>query len=379
MRIIYVTTSITGYDFENAVKDINFNSNPSNQNFHHALIRACASYMNVDVVSSANALLSFKKDTVSEDYIKYHYLKSSKNKFLHYFSLKHALNSKLKQLIGKDKDVMIIVDGMNISLTSTCLSFAKKHHIKIIGILTDNPNLLSNVKKIYIKKVLQNAAKFDGYICLTKALNELMNVNKKPFSIIDGVYEKRELINSHLITKDPYIFFGGSLYSKYGVKTLINAFLNSDVNARLIIAGAGPLQEYIVKKSIRTHHTIIYLSTLSQAELQYYQNHAIININPRPFTKEMDDYCIPSKVFEYAGSNAITISTHHTRLKEAFGDSIIWTKDNEFDMAEAIEKVFAMTNEEKEKIVNSAHEVINKNYTISEVGKKIVNLIKNIA
>ena len=46
---------------------------------------------------------------------------------------------------------------------------------------------------------------------------------------------------------------------------------------------------------------------------------------------------------------------------------------------DAIEKVFAMTNEEKEKIVNSAHEVINKNYTISEVGKKIVNLIKNIA
>ena len=73
MRIIYVTTSITGYDFEKAVKEINFNSNPSNQNFHHALIRACASYMNVDVVSSANALLFFKKDTVSEDYIKYHY------------------------------------------------------------------------------------------------------------------------------------------------------------------------------------------------------------------------------------------------------------------------------------------------------------------
>ena len=48
-------------------------------------------------------------------------------------------------------------------------------------------------------------------------------------------------------------------------------------------------------------------------------------------------------------------------------------------MTEAIEKVFAMTNEEKENIVNSAHEVINKNYTISEVGKKIVDLIKNIA
>lgn len=379
MRIIYVTTSITSFDFEKAVKEINFNSNPSNQNFHHALIRACASYMNVDVLSSANAFLSLEKDVVSEDYIKYYYIKSRKNRFLHYFSLKHNLVSKLKQLIGKDKDVMIIVDGMNITLTNACLYFAKKHLIKIIGIFTDNPNMLSNVKKVYIKKTLQNAAKFDGYICLTKALNELVNVNKKPFTIIDGIFEKKEPINGHLVTKDPYIFFGGSLYSKYGVKTLINAFLNSDIDAKLLIAGAGPLQEYIVKKSIRSHHLIIYLSTLSQNELQHYQNHATININPRPFTKEMDEYCIPSKVFEYAGSNAITISTYHTRLKEIFGDSIIWVKDNEFDIAEAMEKVFAMTNEEKEKIINSAHEVINKNYTISEVGKKIVDLIKNIA
>ena len=125
MRIIYVTTSITSFDFEKAVKEINFNSNPSNQNFHHALIRACASYMNVDVLSSANAFLSLEKDVVSEDYIKYYYIKSRKNRFLHYFSLKHNLVSKLKQLIGKDKDVMIIVDGMNITLTNACLYFAK--------------------------------------------------------------------------------------------------------------------------------------------------------------------------------------------------------------------------------------------------------------
>ena len=377
MKVIYVTTSITSFDFEEAIKEVNFKSNPSNQNFHHALIRAFASFYDVSVLSSANALNDINKTTEIEDYIPYSYLPYDRHSLLKYFHIKKALKNKLIEEYNTSNDFILVVDAMNVTLCDACLEFKKKHKVKIIGVITDNPNFISNAKKTYIKKVLQNAHKFDAYICLSESLNTLTNIKRKPFIIIDGIFEKKDSMK--VSSKEPYMFFGGALYEKYGVKTLIDAFLEADTNYKLLIAGNGPMQEYVAKKAIRNYRNITYLGTLSQKELQSYQNLAVANINPRPFDKEMDKYCIPSKVFEYAASNAITISTYHSRLNKIFGSSIIWIDDNKTSMTNAIEKVAKMSKEEKSKKISRAHNIIKKNYTISEIGKKIDSLIKNIA
>ena len=82
MKVIYVTTSITSFDFEEAIKEVNFKSNPSNQNFHHALIRAFASFYDVNVLSSANALNDINKKCEIEDYIPYSYLPYDRHSLL---------------------------------------------------------------------------------------------------------------------------------------------------------------------------------------------------------------------------------------------------------------------------------------------------------
>ena len=133
-----------------------------------------------------------------------------------------------------------------------------------------------------------------------------------------------------------------------------------------------------MKKAIRSRR-IKYLGTLSQAEIQAYENHAYANINPRPLTKDMDTYCIPSKVIEYASSDALTISTMHTLLHSQFETSIMWTKDDDVSLRCTIEEAFRLKSSLRTKLIKKAHTTIKNNYSINAVSKKIDMFIKKIS
>ncbi len=373
MKIIYLTTSTTNVEIKNILQNKLISFNPSNQNFHHSLIRAFASNFNLEVVTttphSENKLVEY------EDYIPYHHITYKHSHLFKKISLQKQIMIKLKEIYQQDSNLLIVIDAMNVSLGTAGLKFAKKYNLPTIGIISDNPHLLSHVSKIYQKVVESNFKKFTNYIFLTKGLAETFNSQKKPYLIIDGIFMKNEKATNKI--HYPYFFFGGALYEKYGVKALIHAFLNTANDCSLVIAGDGPLKDYLVHKSIRIKR-INYVGVLSQCELQYYQNNAIATINPRPFNKEMDKYCIPSKVFEYAASNSVCISTYHSHLYKMFGSSIFWCKDSEEELKSAIEKVYNMSESERKKMSNRAHQIINKNYSINAVARKISDFIDKI-
>ncbi len=384
MRFIYLTNSITSDDYKTLLASSIHYSNPSNQNFHHALITAFASNYHVEVISSSYICNDFllnseEKHTFAyENYVKYNYLPVYKNKLSNYFKTKNALYSKISKLIKEsDEETMIVVDAMNVLLSSLALRFGKSHKTKILGVITDNPNLITNMPKIAKNKLLSNFTKFDYYICLNEALNKLANTKNKPCLIINGICYKCPEAQI-MSNKEPYLFFAGALYEKYGVKHLLHAFLNTSGQYHLLIAGDGPLREYVVKKAIRSRR-IKYLGTLSQAEIQAYENHAYANINPRPLTKDMDTYCIPSKVIEYASSDALTISTMHTLLHSQFETSIMWTKDDDVSLRCTIEEAFRLKSSLRTKIIKKAHTTIKNNYSINAVSKKIDMFIKKIS
>ena len=383
MKIIYITTSMTSDDFNHLLKICHTAPNPSNQNFHHNLIKAFACYFDITVVSSTpiNKSILFDKhinlSDAYEDHINYQYLSFNNSKIFRFISLKKSLHSKLKYLSKiYHKDLLLVVDGMNATLAKEAQKFAKKHHIPTLGIVTDNPNLLTDLSPIRTKRMIAALSNFDNYICLNDGLNELFNKHNRPSLIIEGIVNKTN--KQQIKGKFPYFFFGGALYEKYGVKNLIHSFQKLDTQNSLYIAGNGPLKDYIIKKSIKDKR-IRYLGILSQDEMQAYENGAIANINPRPYTKDFDKYCIPSKLLEYANSSALTISTYHSRLYKIFGSSIYWCKDNETDLLLTLEKVNALDELTKKKKILKANVIANKNFGLNSISEKIRKFIKNIA
>lgn len=384
MKIIYLTTASTNNDYETIINNCFDISNPSNQNFHNALIRAFGCFHNVEVVSSSlinsEKLInpSLRHSKAHENHICFNYLPIQNGRLKKYITIKKSLTKFLMNQLKTygSKEILLVIDAMNLTLSSVGQKFAKKHHIKTLGIISDNPNLISNLPHRNKEMLLKLFGTYDYYLCLNENLNELANKKNKPYLIVNGIYNKANTQN--IKEKQKYFFFGGALYEKYGVKTLIHAFLNTGGDYRLLIAGDGPLKEYVVKKATRTRR-ITYLGTISQTSLQSYEDNSIANINPRPLTKDFDAYCIPSKVIEYATSKSVTISTHHSILYKTFGSSIIWSKDDEKSLTETIEKVAEMSKIERNKIIIRANNIAEKTYSINKVSLLIKDFLKKVS
>jgi hypothetical protein len=109
---------------------------------------------------------------------------------------------------------LLIVDSINATLRRLARLIQRRHGIKAIGIVTDNPALLTGVSSSWIRSSLKGMRRFDAFITLTPALNALVNTSKRPSIILPGLVD--EFATTGNIPKRPYIFFAGALHERYG-------------------------------------------------------------------------------------------------------------------------------------------------------------------
>lgn len=378
MKVIYVTTSIEENDYVEFSKTWSVSLNPSNQNFHNKVIRALGESNQVEVISIrpfSRKKCSLKK-LVAEDKtfgnIHYHYLKVIRNKYLRGFSLK----SQFKKLILSlcDEHTVLITDTINPRCVFLTSYAKKKFNIPCLGICTDSPSNISGTNRAYTMFLLANTKHLDGYITLTEALNTLFNPIKKPNLTFEGIIEN-EIEDSSDI-KGKYMFFGGALLPRYGVYQLIDAFKqieNKDVS--LLICGHHADEDKI-DEAIYEDSRIKYLGILPVKEVLSLEKHALVNINPRPFTQDLDRLSIPSKTLEYLSSGALTISVKNTELEKRFSDCAIWAKSGSAeDLLAALKKALSMSEEERKKLAEKAKNTAISLYSIKKIGELLTDFL----
>jgi glycosyltransferase involved in cell wall biosynthesis len=179
-----------------------------------------------------------------------------------------------------------------------------------------------------------------------------------------GILDEEKLYPN--VDEDKYIFFAGALYERYGVQILVDGFKKANVDAKLITAGQGPLSEYLATLA-DNNPRFVFLDVLSHEQIKQYEQHALLNINPRIFSEDLDKFSVPSKVIEYASSGRPTISTIHTGLRNIFNDSIYWldTIDKNV-LAKAINDVISDIDNATEK-AKIAKEIAYKNFNAVKV------------
>lgn len=373
MRIVYVTTTIDADDYKSYVSLWSKKPNPSNQNFHNKVIRSLAINNEVEVISIrpfSRKLVSIKSlPRVDKNVgnINWHYLPIKGNKFARFISIKKdgAKVFKKSELTG----AIILTDTININCMNVATKLGKIGKIPVIGICTDSPSNITGTLKSYTKFLLNKAAKLDGYITLTEELNTLFNDHNKPHMVIEGIVEnniKKEKLSGDI----PYFFFGGSLLPRYGVNELIDGFnlLNRhDVN--LIIAGhTGTIK--VDDPNIR------FVGTLDNKDVLAYESNAIANINPRPYSEDLDRFSIPSKTLEYLSSGVPTISVRNSKLGKYFKDEIIWINNaTKEDICASFEQVLNMNEGERISFGQKAKEKVLELYSLDQFNTKVSNFI----
>lgn len=374
MNVIYFTTAQDKKDFANYLTLWNLPINNSNQTFHNKLIRAISINNHVDVISirpfskskcNVDHLKSYNNDTGS---IFWHYPKIGRNKITTVASLKKEVKALFKNF---PRNSLIVTDTINPTVLYLATYFAKKQKLPIIGVCTDSPSNIAGTSRTYTMLLLRLARTLNGYICLTQGLNELFNDHNKPSIIFEGIVENGEIAKKEN-EYGKYIFYCGVLSEKYGIYNFIRFFqvyIKGDV--KLVLCGHHA-DESRLNSIANNDPRIFYLRNVANDEVLSLEASAWCNINPRPFSEDLDRYSVPSKVLEYLNSGAPTISVKNTRLQKYFNADAIWIKNNnDEDFVEAFQKLNSFTDEEKEHMINRAKKSVQKHYSIDAINAKL--------
>ena len=383
MNILVFSSAMRENDFSLYQEEAKIKPNPSNQNFYYKLIKTLALNNTVSVVSHRPLVKGmFKRgylesDTKIDGNIKFYYTNNKSDKLFKIFKEKQSIEKAARQAIEDfmSHDFIIVTDTLRLNLLKAAKKIAKIYDVKIVGMLTDNPFNLSN-GPVYVKKYLvQQASDLDGYLSLTNGLVQIYNENAPSYVFEGLVSEENEG------KKDPifnYFYFGGSLYERYGVKTLVDAFHNSNIKAKLVLAGSGPLDSYI-EHLAADDYRILYLNQLSKEKNIAYMRNSIANINPRPLDLKMDSESVPSKLLEYLSIGTPVISTKFPKLYSTFRDDVHWIDGNTVDaMKIALESYDISKQEEHLKKAATARRKVFEFYGLNVQAESIDHFLAEI-
>lgn len=347
-KYIYFTSAMDNDSFKEYLKGWKVSPNLSNQNFHNKLIHALALSHDIDVISVRSINKNYEKNKldakiVREGNIFWKYPQVSRNRIEKYFKL----FKRIKTITMQDSKY-IFVDVLNLSLLKTAIKYRDKYNMKIVGICTDSPNNISFISKRYKKHLIDLGQTLDGYIALTKKIEELYNIKHKPSVVIDGVSDNITKYEESKVQGN-YIYFGGSLMKEYGVLNLIEAFKKLDrPDLKLVICGHH-LEKERFYPAISGFNNILYLGPVSYRENLALEKNSVLAVNPRPINPKIDQYSIPSKTLEYLANGCLTVTVNNDLLKEHYEPCIIWAKTGEVDdLVEAMKKALSLNRTERE-------------------------------
>ena len=376
MNVTYISNLCSLETLDKLKKDYSIIPMQSIQKYHRLICEGMVeNEISVKTISSLPIIKSkkiIKYKNIKNRNLEYRYIPTSNIRLLRYiFLFIYTIFFVIKDIFN-NKNTVFICDILNTSLTVATYIVTKIFKKKCIALITDRPQDVLNSNSIILK--LQS--KFDGYIFLTEYMNEDININNKPYIILEGIVDKEIKIVKEKY-KEKVCMYAGGLYEKYGIKVLIEAFKEINVkNAELHIYGFGELEEYIKNLNVKN---IKYFGTVSNEKIMEEETKATLLINPRYSNEEYTKYSFPSKNIEYMSSGTPLLTTKLKGIPKEYNEYLYFIeKENKIAIKEKLEEILSKNlNELKQKGEKAKKFVIEQKNKIKQT-EKIIKLLEKI-
>ncbi|GLH74827.1 hypothetical protein GETHLI_33290 [Geothrix limicola] len=324
MDILYVSVLRSQKRFAELLRDQAVKPPQQIQKFHGLLARGLSTFVReltaLSVIPNPAGRRGFPRPSAeSEDGISFRYLSLKMVPILsHLITFSWSFVSCLRwSLVRRRHPRFLICDALDLSISVGALLAAKLTGTRAITIVTDIPDYMYSpadrarwsfhhvILRIYVTLSTYFMGRYDGYILLTEAMNDLVNPKGRPHLIMEGIVDPGmgEVPNT-LAGKysEQVVIYAGALYARYGVTTLLEAFLRvPHPNARLWLYGSGELEAVIQDYADRDPR-IEYWGVRPNAEVVAAEVRASLLVNPRPAEEAFTKYSFPSKNMEYMAS-----------------------------------------------------------------------------
>ncbi|OUP75316.1 hypothetical protein B5F08_11415 [Anaeromassilibacillus sp. An172] len=315
---------------------------------------------------------------IIENKVNYYIIPQINIKFIRTISNTLGLFFNLSRLIYKKKKVVLICDSYSISCSMLTYIVSKIMRVKSVGIVTDLAQfLIPGTKKEKLLNYLLE--KYDGYIILTKYIDDLINDQKKPSIVIEGSCDYRIAEQYYQMRKSEkkICMFAGSLTKSIGLELFIKAFIDANIpDALLCIYGDGELKEYIIEITSK-YKNIFFGGQITNEEIVKLQMEATVLINPRFTSVGYAKYSFPSKVIECMASGTPLLTTKLAGIPEEYFNYTYCIEDDQYvSYLNSIKNVLGLSVDELEKKGKMAQNFVMKNKTNIIQGKKIIEWIE---
>jgi len=316
---------------------------------------------------------------------------------IHYLSRYAAITNQLQKYICelKDEKCFIICFNGFLPVQLSILKCKRKNKniytCSVIGDIHGKYGIINSDSTNFFKiKVIQFIGiladkltrKFDCFAFLTRDMAYALNVENKPFVVIEGMFDASEIncgdIDTVVETNLKIIFYAGSLSEEYGILHLIRAFEMIDgAEYRLCLAGKGNTEKYI-KEYSASDNRIKYLGFITPQEVYKWQRKATVLISPRTSENhEYVKYSFPSKAIESLASGKPYIA-HKLPCDPPEYEKYIQYADDETDEAltRKIIEICSLSELERNEIGCASKKFIENEKNPMVMTKKIIDMCK---
>lgn len=397
MKILYLSSVCAQKRFDKLVEERRINKMPQAQKYHHLLIEGlqAVSEKDITVISTypivAGSRKIYKTESEKENNICYHY-----PGFVHIPVIRQIcliINVTRLILARLTSDTVIVCDILNGSACYAALLVRLfKKRIKIIGIVTDVPGLTSGARsklnpwwkkeigKIAVSLQRKILNKYDGYLFLTEAMNNVVNSNRKPYIVIEGHSDilmkyKQNLLEKKSTVKN--IMYAGGTHKEFGIALLVESFLSlNNKDWELHIYGDGNYQENL-KKISEKYPNVKYFGMKPNYEIIEKQLQAWLLVNPRITNAEYVKYSFPSKTLECMASGTPLLTTKLPGMPNEYYKYVyLFDDETKEGFLKSLKNVFSFSAEELHTFgLQAKHFVMEHKDNVSQA-KKFYNFLE---
>lgn len=333
MEILYMSSLCTIKEYKRMFEKYGTTSSHASQKFHRLMTRGLKAN-GIDVVMlSYRAISTPEKDDLKhadeqEGQMNFHYLPHCRNRKVNRLYTILQTYSFLKKWKKEHPDMVLISDTINGEFSIAISLFKILHKCKAIGLVLDVPSIRANEHRTGLKAIpikIKNGliANFDAYVFLTEQMNNVLNPDQKPYTVIEGLVDENLLNQENsLALKDPkkVIMMAGLLEKEFGVDSLLEAFSNTnDKDIELHLYGKGGSAE-TVRKFEKKDSRIKFYGEVENSIIMEEEKKATLLINPRPAVGEWTAYSFPSKNMEYMSSGTPLVAYDLPCIPRAYKD-----------------------------------------------------------
>jgi glycosyltransferase involved in cell wall biosynthesis len=225
-------------------------------------------------------------------------------------------------------------------------------------------------------------SRFDGYILLTRQMNEIVNPKNRPYIIMEGLVDhKMKKTNNVLDKKDEHriLIYAGGLFEKYGIKTLIDAFyLLKSEDLQLHLYGKGQMVKDMASYTARDPR-VQYLGLVPNEIVVEDQLKATLLINPRPTAEAFTKYSFPSKNMEYMVSGTPMVTTNLPGMPQEYHNYVYLFSDESINgIYTSLDAILSKSREELHRFGAEAKNFVMNNKSNTVQAGRILAFIREL-